>query len=43
MVVNANGQLGTTTAPSAAAMLAVIQQQQKELDALRREVAAMRR
>ena len=38
VVVNGQGQLGTSTAPRPAAMLAMIKQQQKEIDALRRQL-----
>ena len=38
VVVNGQGQLGTSAAPRPGAMLALIKQQQREIDALRREV-----
>ena len=39
VVVNGQGQLGTSAAPRPAAMLAMIKQQQREIDALRRRAA----
>ena len=38
VVVNGQGQLGTSAAPRPGAMLELIKQQQREIDALRREV-----
>lgn len=38
VVINGQGRLGTSTAPNAAQLMAIIDKQQKEIDALRRDM-----